>query len=293
MRRKDNGKMIFIACNTSPIMNEAGEMARIIFTFRDITERREAEEKISNLNIDLEQRVTQRTAQLEQANKELEAFSYSVSHDLRAPLRAVSGFSQAVIEDYGPQLPEEGRRSLARIQEGATKMGTLVDDLLSLSRLGRAPLNKRLMDMGRLVRGVVEDLNNEQEGRQIDLRIGNLPPGEGDPPLLKQVWINLVSNALKYTRKSAPAIIEIGCESRPEGNVYFIRDNGAGFDMRYVSKLFGVFQRLHRAEDYEGTGVGLAIVQRIIQRHRGRIWADAKVDHGATFYFTLEGGNKP
>ena len=254
----------------------------------DIQDRRIAEQEIQRLNTDLEKRVIKRTAQLEAANNELESFSYSVSHDLRAPLRAVDGFSQAILDDYGPQLPDEGRRYLQTIRKGAQQMGMLIDDLLTFSRLSRAPLKKEEVDTGKLVRSVLEDLSAQREGRQIDLRIGDLPACAGDPALLRQVWINLLSNALKYTKKREAAVVEIGCEASPDGNVFLVRDNGTGFDMRYAGKLFGVFQRLHRAEEYEGTGVGLALVQRIIQRHGGRVWADAAIDHGATFYFTLE-----
>ena len=172
-------------------------------------------------------------------------------------------------------------------------MGVLIDDLLTFSRLSRAPLTKREVDIGTLVRSVLADMGAQQEGRQIDLRIGELPSCAGDPALLKQVWINLLSNALKYTQKREAAVVEVGCEATPEGNVYFVRDNGTGFDMRYADKLFGVFQRLHRAEDYEGTGVGLAIVQRVVHRHGGRVWAEAAVERGATFYFTLGGETQP
>ena len=172
-------------------------------------------------------------------------------------------------------------------------MGALIDDLLNFSRLNRAPLNTNTVDTGKLVRSVLADLSAERDGRQVELRIGELPVCAGDRSLLRQVWINLLSNALKYTRKREAAVIEVGCEAGAEGNVFFVRDNGTGFDMRYADKLFGVFQRLHRAEEYEGTGVGLAIVQRIIQRHGGRIWAEAAVDRGATFYFTLGGSPNP
>jgi signal transduction histidine kinase len=253
---------------------------------------RAAFKETNDLRTELEERVVERTAQLEAANKELEAFSYSVSHDLRTPLRAIDGFSQALVEDYGPQLPEEGRRYLRTIREGAQRMGALIDDLLTFSRLSRQPVKKQLIDTTDLVQATLEELDSQRQGRQIDVQIGDLPACEGDPMLLKQVWINLLANAMKYTRKRDSAIIEIGCTRQRDEAVYFVRDNGTGFDMRYADKLFGVFQRLHRVEEYEGTGVGLAIVQRIIHRHGGRVWADAAVDRGATFYFTIEGTTK-
>ena len=258
---------------------------------RDVSDRRKAEESVLQLNATLEQRVAERTAQLESANRELEAFSYSVSHDLRAPLRAVNGFAQVVLEDFGGQLPEDGRRYLRTIREGAQKMGMLINDLLTFSRLSRAPLRKEQVNTDQLVRSVLEDFKSQQEGRQIRVEIAELPDCWGDPALLRQVWVNLLSNAFKYTKKREVAVVEIGCEARPEGMVYFVRDNGTGFDMRYAGKLFGVFQRLHRAEDYEGTGVGLAIVQRVVHRHGGRIWAEAVLDVGATFYFILKGAS--
>jgi signal transduction histidine kinase len=258
----------------------------IFFLNAGVDERAQAEREIRRLNATLELRVAERTAELESANKELEAFSYSVSHDLRAPLRAVDGFSQAMLEDYGSELPSEGRHYLKNIREGAQRMGMLIDDLLTFSRLSRAPLNQQPVDTTKLVHEVIEDLDAERKGRKIEIQVSELPHCQGDPALLKQVWINLVSNAIKYTRRRDPAVIEIGCHTNPE-SVYFVRDNGAGFDMRYVHKLFGVFQRLHRADQFEGTGVGLAIVQRIVHRHGGRVWAEAALDRGATFYFTL------
>lgn len=255
---------------------------------RDVSARRKAEDALREFHADLERRVAERTADLEAANRELEAFSYSVSHDLRAPLRTVDAFSQAVLEDYETVLPDEGRRYLRLIRGGAQKMGALIDDLLAFSRLSRTPLNRQKVNMNRAVQGALEDLGAARAERSIDLRIGELPACEGDAPLLQQVWVNLLSNAFKYTRHKDPAMVEVGCEDGGSGPTYFVRDNGTGFDMRYSGKLFAVFQRLHRAEDYEGTGVGLAIVQRVIHRHGGRVWAEAVPDHGATFRFTIE-----
>lgn len=291
----------------SPVVGADHKVQYIIHRVEEVTEfvlsKSRAASRDTELNARMEQmeaeifqssqKVQAANQQLEAANKELESFSYSVSHDLRAPLRAMDGFSRAVLEDYGSQLPPDGLRYLQVIRTSAQRMGNLIDDLLSFSRLSRATLSKRTIDTRRLVQDTLEDLSAQRAGRDIQLIMGELPACEGDPSLLKQVWINLLSNAVKYTQKRGSAVIEVGCKTDGPVSIYFVRDNGTGFDMRYAHKLFGVFQRLHRAEDYDGTGVGLAIVQRIIHRHGGRVWAESAVDQGATFYFTLEGTNQP
>lgn len=250
-----------------------GEAAR-----RDLAER-----ELKQVNEHLEHR----TADLAEANGELESFSYSVAHDLRAPLRQIAGYSNVLIQTHGPQLDDEGRRYLEKVEAGARKMGRLVDDLLSLSKVGRQELSLQDTPLDSLLRQVVEDLAPECSGREVEWRIGDLFSAECDPGLMKQVFVNLLSNAVKYTGKRAHAVIQIGQMMQNELRVIFVRDNGVGFEMQYVGKLFGVFQRLHKARDFEGTGVGLAIVQRIIRKHGGRIWAEAEIDQGATFFFTL------
>jgi predicted ATPase/signal transduction histidine kinase/tRNA A-37 threonylcarbamoyl transferase component Bud32/PAS domain-containing protein len=250
-------------------------------------ERKRVLEALRQMNESLEIRVIQRTAQLEAANKSLESFSYSISHDLRAPLRAIDGFSRMMEEDYSEQLDTEGNRYLKVVRDNAKRMGELIDDLLNLSRFDRREISKQPIFLNELIQQVLSDLRSEQSGREIVFAIAQLPICQGDLSLLTQVWINLLSNAIKYTSYQPVAHIQIGYEIMDSEGVYFIRDNGSGFDMQYADNLFGVFQRLHREQEFEGTGIGLAIVQRIIQRHGGRIWAEASVNQGATFYFTL------
>lgn len=278
--RAKDGSYYWVDTTIVPFLNEDGKPRQYVAIRADITERKAAEDKIRELNTELERRVVERTA-------ELEAFSYSISHDLRAPLRAMGGFARMVHEDYAALLPDEAAHKLERIHVNAMKMGQLIDGLLNFSRLGRQPLNKCRVSPTLIVSRVLEELQMERTGRNVEITTGVLPACQADPTLLQQVYMNLLSNALKYTRQRDPAQIDIGSGNAGGQCTYFIRDNGAGFKMEFAHKLFGVFQRLHRADQFEGTGVGLAIVQRIIQRHGGRIWAEAEPEKGATFYFTL------
>ena len=267
--------------------DENGKATRMLGTRVDITERKLIEEALIKLNHELEQRVSDRTAQLEAANKELEAFSYSVSHDLRAPLRHISGYIDLIKRRFPDSLPEKGQQFLNNISESAIEMGALIDDLLLFSRTSRQELKYNNTNMNALVDESIKAIEHDNANQKIDWMIKPLPNVWADSNLLKLVWINLLSNAAKFTRKKENALIEIECSGSENEYIFSVRDNGAGFDMQYASKLFGVFQRLHSSADYEGTGIGLANVQRIITRHGGRVWAEAEVDKGATFYFSL------
>ncbi len=261
--------------------------SKSVLSFMDITDLKNAEREVLKLNKGLEKRVRERTAQFEAANKELEAFTYSVSHDLRTPLITIEGFVRLLIKRYSGQLDEKGKQFLNAIQKSTTQMGQLISDLLALSRLKRQECKVELIQMEELSRAVFEELKLVNPGRKLKFIFEHIPNAKGDPSLIHQVLINLVSNAIKFSRKRDVAAIEAGGSEGEGENTYYIKDNGVGFDMRDADKLFGVFQRLHSADEYEGTGIGLAIVQRIIDRHGGRVWAEGKIDKGAVFYFTL------
>jgi hypothetical protein len=237
----------------------------------------------------LQQRLREHVSELEAANKELESFSYSVSHDLRAPLRAISSYSTMLVEDFATQIPSEAQHLLTKVTDNAHRMGALIEHLLHFSQLSRQALARQSVDLSVMVREIVDELCKESGSRSIDVRTGDLPTVIGDAVLLRQVFVNLLSNSFKFTRNKTRALIEVGCRHQAAETIYFVRDNGAGFDMQYAGKLFGVFQRLHGNAEFEGTGIGLSLVQRIIQRHGGRIWAEAAPGKGAIFEFTLSG----
>ena len=270
-----------IEISLSPLETEEGTL--VTAAIRDITERKEAESRIQKLNADLQERAIQ----LETTVKELEAFSYSVSHDLRSPLRSIDGFSQALLEDYVDLLPEEGQNHLMRVRAAAQRMGQLIDDLLGLSRVMRAPMHPGFVNLSALAQSIINNLKQMQPERQVTTLIAADLATNGDPQLLRIVLENLIGNAWKFTSKRTDAYIEVGAQDDTDGRIFFVRDNGAGFDMAFSDKLFGAFQRLHSANEFPGTGVGLATVQRIIRRHGGNIWAESEIGKGTTFYFTV------
>lgn len=254
---------------------------------RDISDRQRAEDQNRRMNAELERRVEERTAELLAANRDLEAFASSVAHDLRAPLRHIDAFAGILLEEHAARLPPDARHYLERIGGGSRHLSRMIEGLLALAHLGRQELTRQPVPLNELVAEVIADLDEETVGRGVEWRVGPLATVSCDRPLMKQVLANLIGNAVKYTRPRPVAVIEVGATEQGGGPVFFVRDNGVGFDMAHAGKLFGVFQRLHCGEDFEGTGVGLATVQRIIRRHRGRIWAEAAVGQGAAFYFTV------
>ena len=287
---RSDGAVLWADISTVREDNLEGGAARLSMVVIDISHRVASEAAAAEANEALELRVAERTAALEGSNADLEAFSYSVSHDLRAPLRAMAGFSRLLEKKYGSSLDETASGYVRRIVEGADRMGDMIDDLLRFARLGRQELNRRDVDPALLAREALADLSTELEGRSVEIVIDEMPKMWGDPALLQHVYLNLLSNAIKFTSARVGARIFVGSELGPDGVcVYTVADNGAGFDMEYAHKLFGVFQRLHGRDEYEGTGVGLALVKSLIERHGGRVWAAATVGQGATFSFTVGG----
>ncbi len=285
--RRSDGTEFPVEISLSPLQTEAGTL--VTAAIRDVTERRQAEHDIEELNVILERRATE----LEVANRELESFSYSVSHDLRAPLRTIDGFSQALLEDYRDKLPPDAQHFLERVRVAAQRMAKLIDDLLELSRISRVPVERKPIDVTALARNIAEELQQADPERKVEFDIAPDLKATGDPELLRVVLQNLMNNAWKFTSKKASARIEVGMQNEKGERVFYVRDNGAGFDMAYASKLFGAFQRLHAVTEFPGTGIGLATVQRIVHKHGGRVWAESVVDQGATFYFTLQAPEAP
>lgn len=282
-----SGEIRTIKANGSVYRDASGTPVRMIGTNWDITESREAARELARYRDHLEERILERTAELEAANQELEAFTYSVSHDLRSPLRHIDGFVEMVVSQYRENLGSEGIRYLDIISSSARQMGTLIDDLLRFSRTSRQEMHKSPLDMGKVVEEALDQVKGNCPDRQIEWVVPPLPTVAGDANLLRQVWINLLENAVKYSRRQETARIEITCTESATETLFGVRDNGVGFDMKYANKLFGVFQRLHRQDEFEGTGIGLVTVQRIVMRHKGRIWAEAVPGQGATFTFSL------
>ena len=281
---KADGTVVVVSSRWSLQRDEMGKPLAILETNNDITERRRREDEVRGLNQQLERRSTE----LEGTNKELEAFAYSVSHDLRAPLRHIAGYTELLQKHLSSATDDKGRRYMTAVLESAKRMGTLIDDLLAFSRIGRAETRETMVSLDQLVKEVQSEVGQETEGRKMTWKVRSLPDLYGDRSMLKLALLNLISNAIKFTRTRPSPEIEIGStDQRSNGIVVFVKDNGVGFDMKYVNKLFGVFQRLHRADEFEGTGIGLATVQRIVHRHGGRIWAEGEVGVGATFYISL------
>lgn len=285
--RRADGVYRWFKTRAIPFVDDDGSIIKWFGSNTDIDDSKRAEEEIRALNAELEKRVAERTRELEEANQELEAFSYSVSHDLRAPLRAIDGFARILSDDHGATLDDEGRRVCSVIRDSAGKMAQLIDDLLRFSQLGRVEMRLSRIDMANMARAVLYELTTPDSRGRVDFKQGAMPMALGDPSLMRQVWANLLGNALKFSSKRERAVISVSGETQAGEDTFVVRDNGAGFDMQYAAKLFGVFQRLHSTREFEGTGVGLALVQRVIHRHGGRIWAHAEIDRGATFYFTL------
>jgi len=297
--RHASGKVIDVLCHASVYRDASGAIAGVCGVAHDITERKRAEGELAVYRQHLEDAVAERTAEiqtankrLESANQELETFAYSVSHDLRTPLRAVDGFSRILLEDYAPRLDTEGQRIVTVVREGTKKMAQMIDDILAFSRAGRQEIAPGAIDMEELARAALKDLKPLLAGGHIKVEIKPLPVSHGDAPMLRLLWTNLLDNAIKFTRREPVGVIEIGAQAGEGETVYYVKDNGVGFDERYISKLFGVFQRLHSQEEFPGTGIGLAIVKRIAARHGGRVWAEGRVGVGATIYFALPTGDR-
>jgi PAS domain S-box len=285
---KRDGTKVIVSSRWALRQPEAGSPVAVLEINTDITRRKQAEEQLRKANEELDTKVIERTRDLEVANKELEAFAYSVSHDLRAPLRHLAGYTELLRKNTASMLDEKSRRYTLMILESAQRMGTLIDDLLAFSRVGRAEIQKATVSLEQIAKEALSEVRQETDGREIVWKMSALPSVHGDRSMLRLVFVNLMSNAIKFTRSRPQGTIEIGrADGKPDEIVVFVRDNGVGFDMKYIDKLFGVFQRLHRTEDFEGTGIGLATVQRIIHRHGGRVWAEGAVNEGATFYFSV------
>jgi PAS domain S-box-containing protein len=287
LEEKEGEGMKYYSSSISPIFNDSDEVSMAVIISRDVSIQRLAHIQVRELNANLEKKVNERTEELRSSNKELEAFCYSISHDLRGPLRAINGFAEILLEDYSDNLSDEAKDSMNEIILNANKMGQLIDNLLEFSRLGKQEVMKNNIDMNGLVESIIAELNPQGKDNKVEFNVGVLEKVKGDRNMLKQVMINLISNAIKYSHKKKTPSIEVGFYKENENNIYYVKDNGAGFDMAYYNKLFNVFQRLHSAYEFEGTGVGLAIVHRIILKHGGRVWAEGKVGEGATFYISL------